>query len=123
MDEPITRREEYYAGIAEALRNGGGGGGSVEPVIVMINNHTADKTNGEILELLNAGVPVYIRYDYSSSVVVEMQVTIRFEGDGSTGLLAMCVNPADDTLDVAYTTGGLDDDGWAIQEYTITRVF
>ena len=98
-----------------------------KPVIVTledVNNVTvADKTNGEIIELLNAGVPVYVRFEYNQSTVIEMQVTCRFEVNGSTGLMAMCVGATDDLLGVAYSTNGWDDNVWTIQGYTLSRAF
>lgn len=86
MDEPITRREQYYAGIAEALRNGGGGGGGILIVHLDDSGH-ADYTNGEIWEAIQAGKNVWLAFPYNdaeayahifSAMVLEMNGEMRY---------------------------------------------
>lgn len=84
--EPKTREEKFLA--QQALRESQGGsaaGGSVEPLILEeFDNKLIDVTDEEIIEAVNSGRPVFLRYggtDYSlMSCYIGEGVELAFMG-------------------------------------------
>ena len=128
MDEPITRREQYYAAIAEAL--GGGGGGGAETVTVHLTavdptNLTADKTAGEIAGYIAEGKIVLLVATLTLGGITGTGIgVITSELDFGSGYTTFRAETTDVSRGYRYifnckTADGANSTAWEVMTYPL----